>query len=146
VNEHGAFSGSPPAWALGPFALKFQTWFVLGTELALGVLVWFEDVRKWVLLAGLAMHAAIECTMTIPLFEWTMVATYVSFLDGAQVRRWVAWVLERGSRAVVVAARRPSERPRQRGEARLRRARARRRASTLAAPTLARGRRGTGKP
>ncbi|WP_413580565.1 HTTM domain-containing protein [Bdellovibrio sp. HCB288] len=61
--------------------IKFMTWSTLVVEFAMGTLVWFKDLRYWVLLAGIGLHIGIEIVMSIPMFEWVMIATMLSMVD-----------------------------------------------------------------
>lgn len=73
------------------YLIKTLTWSTLLIEFALGVLVWFKELRYPVLIAGLCMHLGIEYAMNIPLFEWMAVATYVNFIypeDFPRMRNW----------------------------------------------------------
>jgi hypothetical protein len=64
------------------------TFGTLAVELALGTLVFYRPLRKWVLLAGVGMHAYIDYAMNIPLFSFLMVALYLSFYDGEEIETW----------------------------------------------------------
>lgn len=79
-----------------PEVLENSLWFVrlttfgtLAVELALATLVFYRPFRKWVLLAGLAMHAFIEYRFNIPLFAFITTSTYVCFYEGEEVAAWV---------------------------------------------------------
>jgi hypothetical protein len=74
------------------FLIKSLTWLTLLIEFALGVLVWFKELRYPVLLAGLCLHLGIEYSMNIPLFEWIIVATYINFVDPEDLSRTWNWV------------------------------------------------------
>jgi hypothetical protein len=65
-----------------------STFFTLATELAMGTLVFYKPLRKWVLLAGVGLHAFIDYSMNIPLFSWLMVSLYISFYEGTEVEAW----------------------------------------------------------
>jgi len=67
--------------------LRFMTWFVLFTELAVGAMVWFRKFRYRVLLLGVGFHLSIEYAMNIPLFQWVILAGYVTFIDPADLSR-----------------------------------------------------------
>lgn len=67
--------------------IKFMTWSTLLVELAMGTLVWFKDLRYWVLLAGIGLHLGIELVMSIPMFEWVMITTMLSLVDPYDVIR-----------------------------------------------------------
>jgi len=69
-------------------AIKISTYGTLMTELALGTLVFYRPLRKWVLLAGIGMHAFIEYAFNIPLFGFTICSFYVAFYEGAEVSEW----------------------------------------------------------
>ncbi|WP_413577501.1 HTTM domain-containing protein [Bdellovibrio sp. HCB290] len=61
--------------------IKFMTWSTLIVEFAMGTLVWFKDLRYWVLLAGIGLHVGIEIVMSIPMFEWVMMVTMLALVD-----------------------------------------------------------------
>lgn len=65
--------------------IKLLTWSTLAVELALGTLIWIKEFRYWVLLAGIGLHLGIEITMSIPLFEWIMIATMICMVDSGDI-------------------------------------------------------------
>jgi hypothetical protein len=67
--------------------IKVMTWSTLVVELAMGTLVWFKDLRYWVLLAGIGLHLGIELVMSIPMFEWVMITTMLSLVDPYDIIR-----------------------------------------------------------
>jgi predicted DCC family thiol-disulfide oxidoreductase YuxK len=77
------------------WSIKFATWATLMVEFALGVLIWFRDIRYLVLLAGLMLHLGIEWSMNVPLFSAMMLSAYVAFLEPAQFRRSLTWLKAR---------------------------------------------------
>lgn len=77
-----------------PF-VKLSTWGTLATELALGTLVFYKPLRKWVLLGGLLMHGYIEYSMNIPMFSFSICALYVTFYEGEEVMMWCRRMGER---------------------------------------------------
>ena len=74
------------------YLMRTLTWSTLLIEFALGVLIWFKELRYPVLLAGLAMHVGIEYSMNIPIFEWMIVATYINFVDPQDIVKFGRWV------------------------------------------------------
>lgn len=68
--------------------VRIATYSTLLVEFALGTLVWFKPLRKWVLLAGIGMHAYIDYTMNVPLFAYLMVSMYISYYEGEEVAAW----------------------------------------------------------
>jgi len=81
--------------------LRLATWSALFVEFAAGVLVWIRKLRYWVLLLGLCLHLFIEYSMNVPLFQWVIMATYVCFIDPADLSRAWAWVRRRLGGSVV---------------------------------------------
>jgi hypothetical protein len=71
---------------------KLITWGTLVIEFAVGFLVWFRALRYAVLIAGFVLHMSIEYSMNLPLFEWIMVATYVTFIDPEDLSRAWVWI------------------------------------------------------
>lgn len=65
-----------------------STFLTLAIELALGTLVFYRPLRRWVLLAGVLLHVYIDYSMNIPLFSLLMVAMYLSFYDGEEIDAW----------------------------------------------------------
>lgn len=86
LNEFDRF-WVPPFMENPPF-IYVTTYGTLATELALGSLVFYKPLRKWVLLAGLLMHASIEYSMNIPLFAFVICSCYVAFYSGEEVTEW----------------------------------------------------------
>jgi Vitamin K-dependent gamma-carboxylase len=74
------------------WTIKFATWSTILIEAALGLAIWFKDLRYLVLLAGLMLHAGIEWAMNIPLFAATMVAAYVTFIEPAHLSLVLDWL------------------------------------------------------
>ncbi|MBN9501791.1 MAG: hypothetical protein BGO01_06290 [Armatimonadetes bacterium 55-13] len=75
--------------------IYLTTYGTLAVELALGTLVFYRPLRKWVLLCGLLMHGFIEYSMNIPLFSFLMCSTYIAFYEGEEVNRWAKRLGER---------------------------------------------------
>jgi hypothetical protein len=59
--------------------LRLATWGTLAIELALGILVWFKEFRRPVIIAGIFFHIGIEYVMSIPFFELYMIALLLNF-------------------------------------------------------------------
>lgn len=78
-----------PAFTKSPPAIAFSTYFTLVVELAMATLVFAKPLRKWVLLAALALHLGIEYSMNIPFFAFTIISCFVCFYDGSETRAWV---------------------------------------------------------
>jgi hypothetical protein len=75
--------------------LAASTWGTLAVELALATLVFSPTMRKWVLGAGLLMHAYIEYSMNVPLFQWVIVSAYVCHFSGSEIEGWARRVADR---------------------------------------------------
>ena len=77
------------------------TWGTLAVELSLGTLIWFRNLRPWVLIAGIGLHLGIELTMRIHLFEWMMVVTLLAFVEPGDLD-WIRGLVSRRSVGRVV--------------------------------------------
>jgi hypothetical protein len=60
--------------------IKLLTWGTLVTEFSLWALIWFKELRYWVILAGLFLHLGIEWAMNLPMFEWLFVVSFLNFI------------------------------------------------------------------
>jgi hypothetical protein len=74
------------------FIIRSLTWGTLAIEFALGVFIWFKDVRYPVLLGGILLHLGIEYAMNIPLFEWMIMATYINFVEPEDIFKTWNWL------------------------------------------------------
>jgi len=70
-------------------------WLTLLIELALFTLVWWKKTRYLVLLIGTLFHLCIDVTMNIPVFEYIMIASYINFLEPADVLNFVRKITAR---------------------------------------------------
>jgi hypothetical protein len=70
-----------------PFIMA-STYSTLLIELAMATLVFARPLRKWVLLAGVLLHAGIEYRMNIPLFGLIICACYLAHYEGYEVAAW----------------------------------------------------------
>ena len=77
------------------WTIKLWTWGTLVLEFSLGVLVWVRELRYWVLLGGVLLHAGIDYTMNIPLFGFTMITAYVTLVEPAHLERLLGWGKEK---------------------------------------------------
>lgn len=69
--------------------LKISTWGTLIVELALGILVWFEEFRKPVIIIGILFHLGIEYLMSIPFFELYMIALLINFFTPEEFKLFI---------------------------------------------------------
>lgn len=53
--------------------IKIITWSTLAIELALGTLIFIDEIRKELIIVGIVFHLGIEYMMSIPQFEWLMI-------------------------------------------------------------------------
>ena len=87
-----------PGWIQHPVILKLGSWLTLAIEFSLGVLIWFKELRYWLLLVGLLFHLSVEYALNLPMFEWDILAGYVLFIDPEDLNRAEKWVRGRISR------------------------------------------------
>jgi hypothetical protein len=80
---------------------NFLTYFTLFAELSLGTLIWIPRARKYVIGLGIMLHAGIEYTMTVPLFSYTMVCSYLSFASSDSVDIFVSWLRNKFARSAI---------------------------------------------
>jgi hypothetical protein len=80
----------PEQLTASPLIAHVLTWGVVGTELAIGVLVWSRRARPWVLGAGVLLHLGIEMALRVGFFSWVVLAAYVAFLPPERAARIVA--------------------------------------------------------
>lgn len=66
--------------------LKMATWGTIILEISLGSLIWFSEFRKSLIFLGMIFHLGIEYVMTIPFFEWYMIALLCVFLTPEEIR------------------------------------------------------------
>ncbi|HTS28993.1 MAG TPA: HTTM domain-containing protein [Bryobacteraceae bacterium] len=67
--------------------VRLETWFTLAVEFSLGVLVWFRELRYCVLALGVVLHLSLEYAMNVPMFQWTVLAIYITFVEGEDLDR-----------------------------------------------------------
>lgn len=77
------------------FLIKLATWSTLIIEFALGTLVWFKDLRYWVLASGILFHLGIEYVMSIPVFEWAMIVIMVSMVENEDIEKIIIKLKEK---------------------------------------------------
>lgn len=82
--------------------IKLATWTSLLIEFALATLVWFRELRYWVLGAGVCLHLGIEYAMNIPLFAWIMITAFTTFLDSNDLHAVTAWCRRQWARLAVL--------------------------------------------
>lgn len=74
-----------------PLVINAITWGTVLVEFSLATFVWVPRLRLYVIAAGVALHLGIEYTLNIPLFSFLMIASYVTFLTGDDLRHFLAW-------------------------------------------------------
>lgn len=80
------------------WTIKLMTWGTLAIEFALGFMLWIKDLRYWILLSGVILHAGIDWTMNIPLFAPIMMVAYLSFVEPAHFERLFEWARSKVNR------------------------------------------------
>ena len=96
VNHLAQFHRFPmPAFMQDLFMVRLETWFTLAAEFSLGVLVWFKELRYPILLAGVVLHLSLEYSLNVPMFQWTALALYLTFIEGDDMAAAWAWVRRR---------------------------------------------------
>ncbi|MHB2016109.1 MAG: HTTM domain-containing protein [Candidatus Xenobia bacterium] len=62
------------------------TWGTLAVELGCALLFWFCETRYWMMAIGALFHLGLDWSMNVPLFEWTMLATYLTCIEPAHIQ------------------------------------------------------------
>jgi hypothetical protein len=68
--------------------IKLMTWGTLLLEFSLGILIWFKEFRKPLIFIGVIFHLGIELIMSIPFFEWIMMALLMNFFSPEEYRQF----------------------------------------------------------
>lgn len=96
---------APPGFVTDQLVLvNLLTYGTLALEIAIPLLVWNRRLRPWVLGAGIAMHLAIDLTLTVGFFSVAVLVGYLAFVPGDTADRWVARIRERLGAGGSVAA------------------------------------------
>lgn len=73
-------------------------WILLALELALGVGLWWPRARRWLVPAGVALHALFYLALPVCVFSALTVLLYLAFVEPAAVDRALARLLGPGER------------------------------------------------
>ena len=69
-----------PDFLMTPVASKILTFHTLIIELGFPFLVWVPFLKIPMLVAGLALHAGLEWTLNVQLFQWIIASFYILFM------------------------------------------------------------------
>jgi uncharacterized membrane protein YphA (DoxX/SURF4 family) len=86
------------------WTIKLWSWFTLVVEFALGTLIWIKEFRYAVLISGILLHLGIDYSMNIPLFAFVMISAYVTFVEPADLERWLGFLTNRFKRKAPLAS------------------------------------------
>lgn len=90
--EHIAMSlylgSDPPTWPAFGILTIAAAWSVTLLELALGLGFLLGKTPRWLLLAGVALHAGLYLCVPVATFSATMICLYLAALDPDAVDRW----------------------------------------------------------
>lgn len=78
-----------PAVLINRFWIALATYGTLLAESSLGGLVWIHEFRKPVLFAGVALHLILELFLNLQFFGWTMIVSFLLFVDPFVVQAWL---------------------------------------------------------
>lgn len=71
---------------------KTLTIGTLVIEFFLWNLIWVKRFRYYVLLAGVLLHAGLEYTLNIPVFQHVIFVSYILFVDPQHIERCIAFI------------------------------------------------------
>lgn len=80
INCDGYTRFKLPSMLMSPFFIRIATWGTLVVEGSMASIIWIEECRFWVMLAGVFLHLQLEYLMNLQLFGWTMIACLMLFL------------------------------------------------------------------
>lgn len=89
------FRRFPVPFAGNMVVTRLMSWATLAIEFSAGTLVWIRRIRYPVLLAAFLLHMGIEYSMNLPIFEWIMVSTYVTFIYPEDLSKAWMWFSKR---------------------------------------------------
>jgi hypothetical protein len=81
-----------------PIAWKLMSWYTLVIEGAMATLVWLKDLRYFILAGAAVLHLGIDYTMNLPVFEWTFLACFLTFIYPKDLTRVMDFVKRRITR------------------------------------------------
>lgn len=61
------------------FVVNVMTYGTLAAEVTIALAIWHPRLRRWAILAGLALHAAIDLVFVVGFFSWAMFCLYAAF-------------------------------------------------------------------
>jgi hypothetical protein len=74
---------------------KLLSWYTLVIEFAMWSLVWFKDLRYFILLGAIILHLGIDYSMSLPGFEWAFMATFINFVDPLDLSKCMDYIKTR---------------------------------------------------
>jgi len=82
---------TPPEWVLNNLMIaNALTWGTLVIEVAIGVLVWKQNWRPWVLAMGVVLHLSISLFLEVGFFSASMFVLYLAFVPPERVKALIA--------------------------------------------------------
>lgn len=76
-----------PRWiTTQPLLMNVATWGTLIGELLIAILIWNKRCRRYVMIAGVTLHAVILVTVAVGFFSPAMWVLYLAFVDPETVR------------------------------------------------------------
>lgn len=74
-------------------SLFFMNWLTIGAELSLSTLIWFKELRYWIILCGVLLHVGIDWMLNIPIFEFAFMSFYILFIDPEDMKKLGCWLI-----------------------------------------------------
>jgi Vitamin K-dependent gamma-carboxylase len=74
---------------------KFLTYYTIFVEASMFSLVWFRDLRYYVLGATMIMHIGIDYSINLPIFEWIFMTSFITFIYPEDLTRCMDFVKKR---------------------------------------------------
>lgn len=71
---------------------RILTWTTLLVEGLFPVAIWFEETRLWILGAALLLHAGLEYSLNVQLFQYVITSVFILFLKEEELLKPVRWL------------------------------------------------------
>lgn len=69
--------------------VNLLTFLTLAFEMVAGVLIWPRATRRYVIVAGIALHLGIEYALQVGPFSWAILVAYLAFASPEVIEGWV---------------------------------------------------------
>jgi hypothetical protein len=95
ILRNNLFNRFSMEWIVAiPIFISLVTWFSLAFELTFPFLIWFDKMRKYLLIVGILLHTGIFIFIDIGWFSLIILACYIVFLKSQEAEAIKLWFLK----------------------------------------------------